>query len=83
MFNLKKIMFISIDGAGIVLKQQLDMGLKLTPHIQSSGYSCDITFSDWLNMYMYVNDHGDIHGNYPTQLLASFTDNRRQFRAVI
>lgn len=76
--------FCLVDAGGVVVRQPIDIGIKAPPAplFQSSGYSCDISFSDWLNMYLYVNEHGDIHGSYPSQMLASFLDSRRLYRTV-
>lgn len=65
------------EVSGIVVKQPLDIGCRT---ITSSiiGSTCDISFNNWLNSYVFVTLYGDIHVAYLRQMLTGFAEARRQ-----
>lgn len=46
------------------------------------GSVSDLSFSDWLNTYVYVTDCGDIRAGYARQLLNAFLDTHRRNKGV-
>lgn len=74
--------FLRVDACGIMAMQGLNMGTKPTHLFSCAGPVNDVSFSDWLNAYVFVTEYGDIRAGYCHQLLVNFADLHRKQRAV-
>lgn len=70
------------DACGIMCVQGLNLGTRPAHLFGCAGPVCDVSFSDWLNTYVFVTDYGEIRAGYCRQLLFNFADNHRRLRAV-
>lgn len=64
--------------SGIVVKQPLDIGCRTGTFYSCIGSTCDISFNNWLNSYVFVTSYGDIHVGYVRQMVTGFAETRRQ-----
>lgn len=62
--------------------QGLNMGTRSTLLFGCAGPVNDVSFSDWLNAYLFVTDYGEIRAGYCHQLLVNFAEMHRKQRAV-
>lgn len=60
------------------MKQPLDIGCRTATFYSCIGSTCDISFNNWLNTYVFVTSYGDIHVGYVRQMISGFLDTRRQ-----
>ncbi|XP_037033623.1 serine-rich adhesin for platelets isoform X3 [Bradysia coprophila] len=68
----------SLKISGIILKQPLDIGCRTSTFYSCIGSTCDISFNNWLNSYVFVTSYGDIHVGYVRQMISGFGETRRQ-----
>lgn len=61
-----------------MVKQPLDIGCRTGTFYSCIGSTCDISFNNWLNSYVFVTSYGDIHVGYLRQMLSGFAEARRQ-----
>lgn len=60
------------------MKQPLDIGSRTGTFYSCIGSTCDISFNNWLNSYVFVTSYGDIHVGYVRQMISGYTETRRQ-----
>lgn len=60
------------------MKQPLDIGCRTSTYYSCIGSTCDISFNNWLNSYVFVTSYGDIHVGYVRQMISGFCETRRQ-----
>lgn len=66
------------EVSGIVVRQPLDIGSRTSTFYSCIGSTCDISFNNWLNSYVFVTSYGDIHVGYVRQMISGYTETRRQ-----
>lgn len=66
------------EVSGIIVKQPLDIGCRTGTFYSCIGSTCDISFNNWLNSYVFVTSYGDIHVGYVRQMVSGFAETRRQ-----
>lgn len=64
------------------VQQPLDIGTSRAMIYTCKGSVTDVSFSDWLNTYIYVTDCGDIRAGYARQLVSTFLDAHRKNKGV-
>lgn len=67
----------SAEVSGIAVKQPLDIGCRSASFYSCVGSTCDISFNNWLNTYVFVTSYGDIHVGYAGQMVSGFCETRR------
>lgn len=68
---------------GVAVRQPLDIGVRTSALHVTTGTSCDIAFSDWLNTYLLVTAYGEIRAGYLQDFISAFIDIHRRRKAII